>query len=109
MGITEVTETPAGRALPKAMEARGYTQASLAREIGVAQTTISYWVQMKTRPTWPVRERLELVLGLPSHDWRTDDETRMATGHGPASVAPPANDSGEHPTAEATPATGTDQ
>jgi transcriptional regulator with XRE-family HTH domain len=107
MRINEVTPTPAGLALPKAMEARGYTQASLAREIGIAQTTVSYWVQLKTRPTWPVRERLELVLGLPAQDWRTESETRMATGHGPDSVSPPPADESGEPTA--VPAPGTHQ
>lgn len=52
----------------------GITQ--IANAVHVSNTTVSLWIQGKSRPSMLVRERLAAVLDVPVAEWLTTDELR---------------------------------
>lgn len=56
----------------------GRSQASVASEVGVCQQTVSAYCRRSTRPTWPRRQRIHALYGIPETDWDTANERRYA-------------------------------
>ena len=64
-----------GRAALVELVDRGvWSQHSLARDVEAAQPTVRAWLLGTSRPGPHMRVAVELVTGIPSHDWNTDDE-----------------------------------
>lgn len=51
------------------------SQVSLAERLGVKQALVSQWVSGKARPSARLREMLEVVCGVPAHDWLDPSES----------------------------------
>lgn len=66
--------TAAALALPEKMRKRGWTQSRLAKKLGVSQAAVSAWITRKARPTYLIRRRIAVLLGIPETDWETAEE-----------------------------------
>lgn len=53
-----------GQAIKKARKSKGYTQAKVAKKLGVAQTTITYWETDRFSPCLMLAICLADVLGI---------------------------------------------
>ena len=53
-----------GQAIKKARKSRGFTQAKVAKKLGVAQTTICYWETDRFSPNLMLAICLADVLGI---------------------------------------------
>ncbi len=72
------TPTRASEALRVAVDPdspnRKTTQTKLARELGVTQPAVYFWMRGETRPTPKLRREIQRILRIPASDWLTDEE-----------------------------------
>jgi len=56
------------------------SQTSVARELGVEQATVSFWLSGKFRPDPQYRIAMQRLFGIKAEDWLTRDEHQVAFG-----------------------------
>jgi transcriptional regulator with XRE-family HTH domain len=74
MERTKAASALADRVRPAPSES-GYTQQSLADELGVTRAAVNEWCRGKARPRPDVMRRLEELLGITMQDW-TEPESK---------------------------------
>ena len=79
-----VPNTPARDALAAKLAEvpRKISVTDLASQISITRVIIYAWLNRRQRPEQPYRLALERALGIPSGDWLTEDERRVAFGDG---------------------------
>jgi len=69
--------TPSAVALGDHIKKSGVSQSSLAKTLGVSQPAVSAWLSGGSRPEPHLREAIEILTGIPSGGWDTDDERAL--------------------------------
>ena len=56
---------------------RGYTKYRLAQLTGITQTALGNMLNQKSMPTWLIWKKYVMLLKLQSHNFFSDDESRL--------------------------------
>jgi transcriptional regulator with XRE-family HTH domain len=56
------------------------TQDELSKRLRVSRSLISHWLTGKRRPSPPLRDNIERIMGIPREAWYTSDEANRAKG-----------------------------
>ena len=67
-----ITDTEGRRLLARVVASS--SQAEVARQVGTEASSVSFWVDGKSRPLPHYREVLELLFGIPRESWMLPDE-----------------------------------
>lgn len=72
--------THAQQELKALVAAKTWTPTTIARALGVAQPSVTAWIQGQSRPEAHLREAIERLVGIEASAWMTDAEYRVAFG-----------------------------
>lgn len=70
-------ETAGRRALCEWLRSPANTQSELAKRLELGQSSVSLWVHGRSRPEPHLRVAIELIAGIPSDAWLTEDESSL--------------------------------
>jgi transcriptional regulator with XRE-family HTH domain len=88
-----MTLTPSAVALGDHIKKSGVSQSSLAKTLGVSQPAVSAWLSGGSRPEPHLREAIEILTGIASGGWDTDEERALiARVRGVSSIGIDPND-----------------
>ncbi len=68
--------TPGRKLLLAKIRSGEWSQTSIGKALDRAQSSVSLWCSGRARPESPMREALELLLGIPRTAWDTADERK---------------------------------